>query len=94
MANNINDNNDFNGIDISSGRVDPLLDGLSNRIKRVNFNTFSSSDYATNEAYKSLRTNIFFCGADVKTMMKTRAKAQYRPSLQKALQNTASAHCL
>lgn len=71
MANNINDNNDFNGIDISSGRVDPLLDGLSNRIKRVNFNTFSSSDYATNEAYKSLRTNIFFCGTDVKTIMLT-----------------------
>lgn len=66
-----NDTNDFNGIDISSGRIDSELDSANSRIKRVNFNTFSSSDYATNEAYKSLRTNIFFCGTGIKTILLT-----------------------
>ena len=36
-----NDTNDFNGIDISSGRLDSELEGANGRIKRVNFNTFS-----------------------------------------------------
>lgn len=71
MANDMNNLPDINDIDISSGRLDPALDGVSNRVKRVNFNTFSSKDYATNEAYKTLRTNIFFCGSDIKTILIT-----------------------
>lgn len=38
---------------------------------KVNFNTTLSSDYITSEAYKSLRTNILFCGTDIKTIVIT-----------------------
>ena len=38
---------------------------------RVNFKTLSSNDYITNEAYKTLRTNLFFCGAGIKTVLLT-----------------------
>ena len=38
---------------------------------RVNFKTLSSGDYITNEAYKTLRTNLFFCGAGIKTVLLT-----------------------
>lgn len=38
---------------------------------RVNFKTLSSGDYVTNEAYKTLRTNLFFCGSGIKTVMIT-----------------------
>lgn len=40
---------------------------------KVNFNTVTASDYLTNEAYKTLRTNILFCGADIKTIVITSA---------------------
>ena len=39
--------------------------------KKVTFNTASTSDYATNEAYKTLRTNIMFCGAEIKSIVIT-----------------------
>lgn len=39
--------------------------------KRVSFNTSSAKDYVTNEAYKTLRTNLMFSGAGVKTIMIT-----------------------
>lgn len=39
--------------------------------KRVSFNTASAKDYVTNEAYKTLRTNLMFSGAGVKTIMIT-----------------------
>ena len=38
---------------------------------KVNFLTGSSGDYLSNETYKTLRTNLFFCGADVKTVVIT-----------------------
>lgn len=38
---------------------------------RVNFNTTVTKDFPTNEAYKILRTNILFCGKDVKTIVIT-----------------------
>lgn len=38
---------------------------------RVNFKTLSAGDYITNEAYKSLRTNLFFCGSEIKTVLLT-----------------------
>lgn len=38
---------------------------------RVNFNTTVNNDFPTNEAYKMLRTNILFCGADIKTIIIT-----------------------
>ena len=40
---------------------------------RVNFNTTVSKDFATNEAYKTLRTNLLFCGSDVKIILITSA---------------------
>ena len=40
-------------------------------VNKVNFNTLSSDDYITNEAYKTLRTNIFFSGKGVKTILIT-----------------------
>ncbi len=39
--------------------------------KRVNFNTVSGDDYLTNEAYKTLRTNLLFCGDSIKTVLIT-----------------------
>ncbi len=39
--------------------------------RKVNFNTASSDDYLTNEAYKTLRTNILFCGDTIKTVLIT-----------------------
>lgn len=38
---------------------------------KVNFNTQSADDYLTNENFKILRTNIFFCGSDVKSIVIT-----------------------
>lgn len=38
---------------------------------RVSFNTTAKSDYLTNEAYKTLRTNILFCGSDIKSIVIT-----------------------
>lgn len=41
---------------------------------RVNFNTSSSDDYLTNENFKTLRTNILFCGADIKVIVLTSSR--------------------
>lgn len=38
---------------------------------KVNFNTAAKSDFITNEAFKSLRSNILFCGKDIKTILVT-----------------------
>ena len=43
----------------------------NNFLKKVTFNTASAKDYATNEAFKTLRTNIFFCGNDIKIILVT-----------------------
>lgn len=42
---------------------------------KVNFNAASQNGYLTNENYKALRTNILFCGTDVKTIVLTSARA-------------------
>lgn len=42
---------------------------------RVNFNTSVAYDFPTNEAYKTLRTNILFCGTDIKTIILTSSHA-------------------
>lgn len=41
---------------------------------KVNFNTTSSGDYLTNENFKTLRTNILFCGSDIKTIVLTSSR--------------------
>ena len=38
---------------------------------KVNFNTTVSKDFATNEAYKTLRTNLLFSGTDIKIVLVT-----------------------
>lgn len=38
---------------------------------RVNFNTSVTSSYMTNEAFKSLRSNVLFCGTDIKVILVT-----------------------
>lgn len=43
----------------------------SGAAKKVTFNTASAKDYVTSEAYKTLRTNIFFCGNGIKTILIT-----------------------
>ena len=40
-------------------------------VKKISFNAPSIKDYLTNEAYKSLRTNLMFCGDDIKTILIT-----------------------
>ena len=38
---------------------------------RVNFNTSAKSDFVTNEAFKTFRSNILFCSKEVKTILVT-----------------------
>ncbi len=38
---------------------------------RVNFTSNVSNDYLTNEAYKALRSNVLFCGSDIKAILIT-----------------------
>lgn len=38
---------------------------------KVNFNTSAKNDYATNEAFKTLRSNLLFCGSNIKTILVT-----------------------
>ena len=40
-------------------------------MNRITFKKLDEMDYQTNEAFKTLRTNIQFCGSDVKTIMMT-----------------------
>ena len=49
-------------------------DLFSSEIKtagKVNFNTVAKNDYSTNEAFKTLRTNLLFCGNNIKTILIT-----------------------
>lgn len=64
---------------------------------KVNFNTAVSNDYISNEAFKTLRTNILFCGADIKTIVLTSSRenegkstvsAELAKSLAEAGKNT------
>ena len=41
---------------------------------KVNFNTCSSNDFLTNESFKTLRTNIMFCGSDIKIIVLTSSR--------------------
>lgn len=41
---------------------------------KVNFNTSASNDYLTNESFKTLRTNILFCGSEIKTIVITSSR--------------------
>lgn len=38
---------------------------------KVNFNTTAKNDYSTNEAFKTLRSNLLFCGKDIKAVLVT-----------------------
>lgn len=38
---------------------------------KVNFNTSTANDYRTNEAFKTLRSNLLFCGPNIKTIVIT-----------------------
>ena len=44
---------------------------ISTSAGRVNFNTSVAKDFPTNEAYKTLRTNLLFCGSSIKTILVT-----------------------
>lgn len=41
---------------------------------KFNFNTSSSNDFLTNESFKTLRTNIMFCGSDIKVIVLTSSR--------------------
>ena len=41
----------------------------SPNVCKVNFNTKTFSDFSTNEAFKTLRTNLLFCGTDKKVIL-------------------------
>lgn len=45
--------------------------GEKQHIVKVNFNTASANNYLTNEAYKTLRTNLLFCGSEIKVIVIT-----------------------
>lgn len=47
------------------------LEYSASSVKKVTFNTSTTNDYLTNEAYKTLRTNVFFCGKSIKTIVVT-----------------------
>ena len=48
--------------------------GMLEYAGKVNFNAASQNGYLTNENYKTLRTNILFCGTDIKTIVLTSAR--------------------
>lgn len=48
--------------------------GILEYAGKVNFNAASQNGYLTNENYKTLRTNILFCGTDIKTIVLTSAR--------------------
>lgn len=41
----------------------------SSNVAKVNFNTKTFSDFSSNEAFKTLRTNLLFCGAGNKVIL-------------------------
>lgn len=41
---------------------------------KVNFNNCSSNDFLTNESFKTLRTNIMFCGSNIKVIVLTSSR--------------------
>lgn len=49
----------------------PLSTSEFSTAGRVNFNACASNDYPTNEAFKTLRSNILFCGTDKKVILIT-----------------------
>lgn len=55
--------------EVNQSNAIPNLSGGS--AGRVNFNPSAAGDYLTNESYKSLRTNLFFCGMDIKVILLT-----------------------
>lgn len=71
MANETRQLNHFSNIDFDVSKNGEGLRDNIRPFKKVNFNTLSSNDYITSEAYKTLRTNIFFCGSEIKTIMIT-----------------------
>lgn len=48
-----------------------IISSSSKPQKKVTFNTASTNDYLSNEAFKTLRTNLLFCGSDIKTIVIT-----------------------
>ena len=38
---------------------------------KIDFNTHANNDFITNEAFKTLRSNILFCGKNIKTILVT-----------------------
>lgn len=59
---------------LDTERNDLLYDQPVRSAGKVNFNTTAQSGYLTNENYKTLRTNIFFCGSDIKTIVLTSSR--------------------
>lgn len=59
---------------LDTERNDLLYDKPVRSAGKVNFNTTAQSGYLTNENYKTLRTNIFFCGSDIKTIVLTSSR--------------------
>ncbi len=47
------------------------FEDVGRSVRRVNFNTSSADNYISNEAYKTLRANLFFCGKNIKTIIVT-----------------------
>lgn len=50
---------------------DDIICSASRTQKNVIFNTSAGDNYESSEAYKTLRTNIMFCGNDIKTIVIT-----------------------
>lgn len=71
MANETRQLNHFSNIDFDAVKTSEGSRDSIRPFKKVNFNTLSANDYITSEAYKTLRTNIFFCGSEVKTIILT-----------------------
>lgn len=42
-----------------------------NTAGKVNFNTTAKNDFVTNEAFKTLRSNLLFCSKGIKTILIT-----------------------
>lgn len=58
-------------MDIKDFETNSVYSSKTKYAGKVNFNTAVKNDYPTNEAFKTLRSNLLFCGLEIKTVLIT-----------------------
>lgn len=58
-------------MEIQNTELNGLTEDTSTFAGKVIFNTSATNDFLTNEAFKTLRSNLLFCGKDIKVILVT-----------------------